>query len=216
MSKVRGSSDEWFEILRLFGILKKYWLFFQMANFNTKSKRAKKDSTILVEHVNVDLLRSVATSPLGSWVPQPGGPSFRTILSDIIACCSGGCLKSAWVEEDLATSHGVLGRRYSGKRGAQGEYFQRLLDQGITPCVVGASFFAFPVYLRDLARAGIPNVWVVDMVNAYPTIDSKRRPTVKAVEQYVDRRDEKLELVQHYGHLARVEMLRAEAKSLLF
>jgi hypothetical protein len=89
------------------------------------------------------------------------------------------------------------------------------LDQGITPCVVGASLFAFPVYLRDLARAGIPNIWVTDMVNAYPTIVSRRRPTLNAVKQYVDNRDEKLELVQHYGYLAGVEVPRAEAKRLV-
>ena len=104
-----------------------------MACVNAKSKRAKKEATFLTEYVNVELLKSVASSPLGSWVPQPGGPSFRTVLSDIIACCTNGCLRSAWVEEDLATSQGVLGRRYSGRRGAQGEPFQRLLDHGVTP-----------------------------------------------------------------------------------
>ena len=31
-----------------------------------------------------------------------------------------GCLRSAWMDETLATSHGVLGRSSSGRKAAQG------------------------------------------------------------------------------------------------
>jgi hypothetical protein len=99
------------------------------------------------------------------------------------------------MEEDLATSHGGLGRRYSGRKAAQGDHFQRLLDHGVTPCVVGASPFAFPALIRDLARAGLPNLLIVDLVNAYPTIIHRRHPSLRAVAQYVSNRHEALEAV---------------------
>ena len=50
------------------------------------SEKAKVEGEVLTEPVNTGLLRRVASSELGAWTPQPGGPPLRTVLADILAC----------------------------------------------------------------------------------------------------------------------------------
>ena len=77
------------------------------------AKKPRVETYFLKERVNVSLLEQVASSEVGAWRPD-NGPYLRTIIVDLLACCSDGKLTSIWREEPLASEYGVPGRRYSG------------------------------------------------------------------------------------------------------
>ena len=78
---------------------------------------------------------------------------------------------------------GLRGRRYSGyKRGIGDEApsFESLITSGVNAGSVARSFFGLPNWLRDIARVGLPNCFVLDMVNAHPHIQHRRHPELIA------------------------------------
>jgi hypothetical protein len=71
---------------------------------------------------------------------------------------------------------------------------------------MGASAFALPKYLRHVARAGLKDCWVIDLVNAHPQIQHARHPHLVHLKDYVEHRDE---------WLGKIPAGREEAKRLM-
>ena len=76
---------------------------------------------------------------------------------------------SAWREEGRMTSLGLRGRRYSGyaveTENDQDVYFVALAASGVNSRCIGRSMFSLPGFLRDVARVGVQDCFVLDMVN---------------------------------------------------
>ena len=122
-----------------------------------------------------------------------GTASLRTILADILLCTDAGKLHSTWHEEAV----GHLGRRYSspvevGKNDPLFQHFKRVRQRGANPNTIGRSLFAFPSYIRNLARCGLKNLWVLDLVNCHMVIMRRRHPTLRHLAYYVEHREEVL------------------------
>ena len=151
--------------------------------------------TILRERVATEVLSSVAGRK-ASWQPKGGSASLRTILCDVLACCSEGVLVSAWTEE----SQMHRGRRYSGRpplpsrtpAGSVLAQFKGLACAGVNPSTIGKSLFAFPRYIRNLARAGLQDCYIMDLANAHPAITLRRHPSLQALPTYVNQREQVL------------------------
>ncbi len=88
---------------------------------------------------------------------------------------------------------GLKGRRYSRcfteVEGDRDAYFVGLLTSGVNPKCIGRSVFSLPGFLRDVARAGLRNCFVLDMVNAHVVIQHKRHPAKPALQRYVEERE---------------------------
>jgi hypothetical protein len=150
---------------------------------------------VITERVSVDVLDYVASSPAAEWTPPGSEIPLRTILYDIRRCTEDGCLLSIWREE----TEQFKGRRYSGI-GDQANrelpsHHRRLIEVGVNHTTIGMSLFALPGYLRDLLRSRVPNLYILDLVNAHPTFTAQRNPTLQHLRAYCDRRDECLRLV---------------------
>jgi hypothetical protein len=170
------------------------------------SQRPRKVSYVaLEERVAVDNLRLVASSAAATWKPM-GTVSLRTIITDILLCTNEGKLVSTWKEEGA----GYLGRRYSGlpdirKGDPLYSHFKRLQAKGVNPGTLGRSLFDYPSYIRNLARSGLPDLYVLDLVNCHLVILHRRHPTLKHLGQYVENRE---------SVLARIPASRQKAKEL--
>jgi hypothetical protein len=147
----------------------------------------------LEERVAVEQLKLVASCDAAEqWRPM-GTASLRTILADILLCTDAGKLYSTWHEEAV----GHLGRRYSspvevGKNDPLFQHFKRVRQRGANPNTIGRSLFAFPSYIRNLARCGLKNLWVLDLVNCHMVIMRRRHPTLRHLAYYVEHREEVL------------------------
>ena len=155
------------------------------------SQRPRKVSYVaLEERVAVDNLRLVASSTAAKlWKPM-GTVSLRTILADIILCAEEGKLVSLWTEE----APNYAGRRYSGPQEMRkGEpllpHFNRLKAKEVNPGTLGRSLFGYPSYIRNLARSGLPDLYVLDLVNCHLVILHRRHPTLKHSGHYVENRE---------------------------
>ena len=140
---------------------------------------------------------------------------MRTILWDILACAGpDGCLVSAWHEESAS----YRGRRYSGCPSPLSSrapppntplaHFKLLLSKSVNPATVGRSLFSFPKSLRHLCRAGLKDCLVLDLVNAHPTIMSRRHPSLPALALYVNQRAQILQSIPTSRDLAKELFIR--------
>ena len=87
---------------------------------------------------------------------------------------------------------GLRGHRYSGYTSGVGDEvpsFESLITSGVNAGSVARSFFGLPNWLRDIARVGLPNCFVLDMVNAHPHIQHRRHPDLAALREYVRQRE---------------------------
>ena len=121
---------------------------------------------ILVERVAVKNLRRIASCPAAEWRPV-SSVSLRTILTDILLCTeeqgSEGKLLSLWREE----SPDYRGRRYSGPGDKTPPELKRVKSRGANPGCIGRSLFGFPSFVRNLARSGLQDLYVLDIVNCH-------------------------------------------------
>ena len=112
---------------------------------------------------------------------------------DILLCCEPKNdehqLTSHWEEEDGKRK----GRRYS-KLGdiKKPDPFANARRRGANPSFIGRSLFALPGYIRNMARSGLDDLWVLDLVNAHPTIMHRRHPSLQYHARYVEHREEVL------------------------
>jgi hypothetical protein len=145
--------------------------------------------THLVEPVSVANLRKLASCPASEhWCPSGTGVSLRTVIMDILLCCDKNELCSYWEEEKSASK----GRRYSKAADVKREDFARAKRRGANPGFIGRSLFALPGYIRNLARSELKGMWVLDLVNAHPTIMHRRHPSLQHLARYVEHREEAL------------------------
>ena len=87
-------------------------------------------------------------------------------------------------------SLGLRGRRYSGyKTDFALEPFDRHIAEGVNPGSVGRSLFGLPGWLRDIARSGLANCYVLDMANAHPAIQNRRYCHLRVLGEYVQDRE---------------------------
>ncbi len=87
-------------------------------------------------------------------------------------------------------SLGLRGRRYSGYKPEFAiESFDRHIAEGVNPGSVGRSLFGLPGWLRDIARSGLANCYVLDMANAHPAIQNRRYSHLRALGEYVHNRE---------------------------
>ena len=87
-------------------------------------------------------------------------------------------------------SLGQRGRRYSGyKPDFAIDSFERHIAEGVNPGSVGRSLFGLPGWLRDIARSGLANCYVLDMANAHPAIQNRRYGHLRALSEYVNNRE---------------------------
>ena len=84
-------------------------------------------------------------------------------------------------------------------------HFKELLSKGVNPGTVGKSLFGLPKYLRNLARAGLKDCYILDLVNAHPAITLRRHPSLQALGEYVNQREQVL---------AQIPRQRPQAKEL--
>ena len=170
------------------------------------SQRPRKLAYVaLEERVAVSNLRLVASSPAATWKPT-GTVSLRSILTDISLCAEDGKLVSLWAEE----APNYAGRRYSGPQEMRkGEpllpHFKRLKAKGVNPGTMGRSLFGYPGYIRRLARSGLQDLFVLDLVNCHMVILYRRHPTLQHLACYVENREQVL---------ASTPATRAQAKQL--
>lgn len=145
----------------------------------------------LRERVSAAALRDLASrAPAALWRPGKG-PPLRTIINDFLGQVNEGRIASVWREEDGMRALGMKGRRYSGVAhdGDPTEHAQKLIDAGINAKSIGKSMFSLPGWLRDIARCGLQDCYVLDMVNAHVVIQSRRHPLKPVVKKYVDERE---------------------------
>jgi hypothetical protein len=141
----------------------------------------------LVEPVNVTNLRLLASCPAAEqWCPG-ANVSLRTVIMDILLCCDDGHLQSRWEEEE----EGAKRRRYS-KLGDKRNDLAHIRRRGANPGFIGRSLFTLPGYIRNLARSGLRDMWVLDLVNAHPCIMNRRHPSLQHLARYVEHREEVL------------------------
>ena len=178
-----------------------------MDECSSVSQRPRKVSYVaLEERVAVGNLKLVASSAAAKLWKPTGTVSLRTIISDILLCTESGTLTSTWREEKL----GYLGRRYSGppemrKTDPLYPHFNRLRSKGVNPSTIGRSLFGYPSYIRNLARSGLQDLYVLDLVNCHLVIMHRRHPTLSYLAQYVANRE---------AVLASIPASRREAKEL--
>ena len=160
----------------------------------------------LSEQCNEAALEDLASRRrAATWQPRnrkgvPYGPTLRKIISDFLQQVREGSLTTVFREEEHMVALGLRGRRYSGyKRTTDADpevaSFENLITSGVNPGSVARSFFGLPNWLRDIARVGLPNCYVLDMVNAHPNIQHRRHPQLTALREYVENREEVLSSV---------------------
>ena len=177
------------------------------ASSSVSQRHRKLTHVALEERVAVSNLRLIASSAAAKmWKPM-GTVSLRTILADIILCAEDGKLVSLWAEE----APNYAGRRYSGPQEMRkGEpllpHFKQLQAKGVNPSTMGRSLFGFPGYIRRLARSGLQDLFVLDLVNCHMVVLHRRHPSLQHLAHYVENRDQVL---------ASIPASRAQAKELL-
>ena len=158
-----------------------------------KRKQLDGDTVVLREKINIRALEQVAgCHAAGVWQPNGSGPTLRKIIADMLAQVSEGSLTTVWREEDRMQRLALTGRRYSGYAEQAGDIpsFEHLVAKGVNKSSVGRSTFGLPGWLRDLARCGLRDCFIIDMVNAHPSIQHKRHPHLNAIAQYVQNRNQ--------------------------
>ena len=60
---------------------------------------------------------------------------------------------------------------------------------------MGRSLFGLPGWLRDLARSGLTNCYVLYMANAHPAIQHRRYNHLRVLGEYVRDREQLLDSV---------------------
>ena len=138
--------------------------------------------------------------------------SLRAIITDIILCTEDvegsadeGMLTSLWREE----SGDHRGRRYSTLAEAKkNDPFHQIRLRGANPGTVGRSLFAFPGYIRDMARSGLTNLWVLDIVNCHLSVMHRRHPSLEHLAHYVERREEVLSSLPCHRAAAKLLFIR--------
>jgi len=78
-------------------------------------------------------------------------------------------------------------------------------QRGANPGTVGRSLFGFPGFIRNLARSGQEDLYVLDIVNCHVQILHRRHPGLQHLAQYAGQREEVL---------ASIPVPRAHAKLL--
>jgi len=145
------------------------------------------------ELCNEAVLRDLASRHrAATWHPSPNGPSLRKMISDMLYQVHDGELRTVFWEEKRMVKLCRRGRRYSGYKRDEDEpdeYFEKFMSSNISPGSIGRSWFGLPGWLRDLARAGLKDCYVLDMVNAHPYIQHRRHPTLSALREYVEDRE---------------------------
>ena len=168
----------------------------QRSSRKRKQTPAHCEKTILQEGLNVSALEQLSRCRVaGTWQPNGSGPTLRKIIADFLAQVCEGSLSSIWREEDRMQILGFEGRRYSGYISTQGEeipLFEQFITNGVNRATVGKSLFSLPGWLRDIARCGLRDCFVIDMTNAHPTIQQKRHPHLCGVKEYVENREKVL------------------------
>ena len=146
-----------------------------------------------------------------TWSPTPQGPSLRRIISDFLAQVREGQLTTMFWEEDRMERLGLRGRRYSGNRECGGsclEVFEKLAASGVSAASVGRSLFCLPGWLRDIARSGLENCYVLDMANAHPNIQHRRHPQLTILREYVHNREAVLKKIPASRDAAKTLFIR--------
>jgi hypothetical protein len=111
------------------------------------------------------------------------------VIMDILLCCDkDGKLHSNWCEE----RDGTRGRRYSKAVDMKHEHFAEVKRRGANPSFIGRSLFALPKFMRNMARSDLKGMWILDLVNAHPTIMHRRHPSLQYLAHYVEHREEVL------------------------
>ena len=144
----------------------------------------------LLEPVSVANLRKLAACPAAErWHPSGSAISLRMVIMDILLCCDkDGKLHSNWCEE----RDGTRGRRYSKAGDMKQEHFAEVKRRGANPSLIGRSLFVLPKYIRNMAHSEIKGMWILDLVNAHPTIMHRRHPSLQYLAHYVEHREEVL------------------------
>ena len=148
----------------------------------TLSKQTHMGDTrrILVERVAVKNLRRIASCPAAEWRPA-SSVSLRTIITDILLCTdeqrNEGKLLSLWREE----STDYRGRRYSGpsELHKQPPELKRVRNRGANPGCIGRSLFGYPGFIRNLARSGLQDLYILDIVNCHVQLLHRRHPSLQ-------------------------------------
>jgi hypothetical protein len=170
-----------------------------MPNRSRSARRPAKILAELVERVNVANLHTLASCPAAEhWCPKGSSISLRTIIMDIMLCCEQAekehRLTSYWEEGPTGP------RRYC--KAVDIPHIQR---RGANPGFIGRSLFCLTGCIRNLARSDLKDLWILDLVNAHPTIMSRRHPGMQHLARYVQSREE---------ILASIPAPRAAAKEL--
>ena len=159
-----------------------------------KRKQYDGDSIVLREKINTVALEQVAQChAAGVWQPDGSGPTLRKIIADMLAQVSEGYLTTIWREEDRMQKLGLGGRRYSGYVDHAGDdipSFEHFVSRGVNKSSVGRSTFGLPGWLRDIARCGLRDCFIIDMANAHPSIQNRRHPHLKGIDEYVKNRNQ--------------------------
>jgi hypothetical protein len=165
------------------------------------------DVVFLKEPVAVAALRSVASSNAAAeWYPSGSPVSLRGIIHDVLACVRGGYITSCWHQESAdRPSRRYSGCAISGKATGELAMLRDLQASGVNKATIGRSLFGLPGCIRNLARAGLQDFYVLDLVNAHPAITLKRHPSMAALASYVNNREQVL---------ASIPARRAAAKEL--
>ncbi|CAE7265774.1 unnamed protein product, partial [Symbiodinium sp. CCMP2456] len=144
---------------------------------------------VLFDRVNPEAVKEIGRRVLSKVFRTADGcgPTLLRIAGDILKQCGRGmlsgarCFLTTYREESKMMEIGMKGRRYSGfcpvvkkkKKDEEEEDHSPQPDGGLVSAHVRTSVFAQPCWLRDVFRAGLPNHFVFDLVNA----------------EYIDRRD---------------------------
>ena len=130
--------------------------------------------------------------PLGTQA-RAARARLRQIIADMLSQVNYGNLTVCFSEERQMVSLGQRGRRYSGYKAEFAiDSFDRHIAEGVNPGSVGRSLFGLPGWLRDVARSGLPNCYVLDMANAHPAIQNRRYGHLRALREYVENREKVL------------------------
>ncbi|CAE7326396.1 unnamed protein product, partial [Symbiodinium sp. CCMP2456] len=162
---------------------------------------------VLFDRVNPEAVKEIGKRVLSKVfrTANGAGPTLLRIAGDILKQCGRGmlsgarCFYTTYREESKMMEIQMKGRRYSGfcpvikkkKKDDEEEDTSSQPDGGLVSAHVRTSVFAQPCWLRDVFRAGLPNHFVFDLVNAHLAISAKRwgADAGSALREYIDHRD---------------------------
>jgi hypothetical protein len=176
------------------------------------------------ERINVKAIKALMQKKAAAaFRPAGMGPSVRRIMGDFVQRSKAGVIQNVWRDEGSKgmTGRRYSGSAAVVLREALEDFKnnppETEADKGkpkkpaalvklelivktcekehISPSGMGASSFALPKYLRHVARSELPGCYVLDLVNAHPSIVHQRHPDLKFIANYVTNRDAWLKAV---------------------